>query len=117
MTTLKRVLLNGTTFYPSEVQMDDIRIADGPDRMIDGTLRMWHRAFKRKWKLTWNSVPESILPAIRSIYRTTTSFTFNDVDNVNYTVVSTDKSETLSAEQLSISGVFYYNVDLALEEV
>lgn len=115
--SVKRVTLNGVTFYPTSVDQEDMRIADGPERMLDGTLRMWHRAFKRKWKLTWNSVPESLVPAIRTAYRTTASFTFNDTDNTNYTVVTTAKNESLSAEQLSLAGIFYYNVELELEEV
>lgn len=115
--SFKRVILNGVTFYPSEIEMEDVRIADGPERMVDGTLRMWHRTFKRKWKLSWNSLIETSVAAIRTAYRTTTSFTFNDTDNTNYTVVTTAKTETLSAEQLSLAGNFYYNVTLELEEV
>lgn len=116
MATLKRVILNGVTFYPTEIEEEDIRIADGPERMMDGTGRLWHRAFKKKWKLTWESLPESLISPIRTAYRTTAAITFNDVDNTNYTVFTTGKTETLSAMQLSLLGVFHYNVELTLEE-
>lgn len=117
MTTLKRVILGGTTLYPTTIDVDDQRIALGPERMIDGTLRMWHRAFKRKWTLHWNSLPEALLPAIRTIYRTTASMTYNDEDNANHTVVSISKTENLAADRISRAGIMYYDVDLVIEEV
>ncbi len=117
MTTLKRVTLNGTTLYPTSIDEDDIRIADGPERMLDGTLRIWHRAFKRKWTLSWSSLPETSIAAIRTAYRTTTSITYNDEDNVNHTVVTTSKTENLAADRISRAGIMYYDVELTLEEV
>lgn len=119
MPTLKRVILNGTDFFPTTIDKEDLRItsAKSPIRMLDGTLRLWHRAFKRRWVLHWNSVSETIVPAIRSTYRLTTSFTYNDEDNVNHTVVSTAFSENLSAERISRAGIIFYDVDLTIEEV
>ena len=117
MATLKRVVLDSLTLYPTDIETEDIRIADGPERMIDGALRIWHRAFKKKFKLSWTSLPESSMTAIRAKYRTTTSLTYNDENNTNYTVVTIDWNEKLSAEQLSIGGIFYYDVSLGLEEV
>lgn len=115
--TLKRVILGGTTFYPTSIDQEDVRIAKGPERMLDGTLRIWHRAFKRRWTLHWNSLPEASLPAIRTAYRTTSSVTYNDEDNVNYTVVTTSKSEGLAADRISRIGTMYYDVELTIEEV
>ena len=115
--TLKRVILNGTTLTPTSIDQEDIRIAKGPDRMLDGTLRMWHRAFKRRWTLHWSSLAEANMAAIRTAYRTTTSITYNDQDNVNYTVVTTSKSESLAADRISRAGLMYFDVDLTIEEV
>jgi hypothetical protein len=115
--SFKRITLGGVTFYPSEIAIEDVRIADGPERMMDGTLRIWHRAFKRKWTLTWTSLPETSVAAIRTRYRTTTSQTYNDTDNTNHTVVTTAMNEKLSAQQLSLAGIFYYDVDLSIEEI
>jgi len=117
MTTLKRVLLNGITLYPTDINQEDVRIAKGPERMLNGTLRLWHRGFKRKWTLSWSSLPESSLPAIRTLYRTTTSITYNDQDNVSYTVITTSKTESLSAERISRQGIMYFDVELVIEEV
>lgn len=117
MTTLKRVILNGVTLTPTEISQEDVRIAKGPERMLDGTLRMWHRTFKRKWTLSWSSLPETDIAAIRTLYRTTTSITYNDQDNVNYTVVTVSKTEALSAERISRPGIMYFDVELAIEEV
>lgn len=117
MTTLKRVVLNGTTLYPTEIDQEDVRIAEGPTRMLGGALRIWHRAYKRKWTLSWSSLPETSIAAIRTLYRTTTSMTYNDQDNSNYTVVTTSKTENLSAERISRAGIMYYDVELTLEEI
>lgn len=117
MATLKRVILNGVTLYPTAIDEDDIRIALGPERMLDGTLRIWHRAFKHRWTLNWSSLPEALLPAIRTLYRTTTSMTYNDEDNTNHTVVTVSKTENLAADRISRPGIMYYDVELVLEEV
>jgi hypothetical protein len=114
--SVKRVTLGGTTFYPTEIGTEDVRIADGPERMLNGRLRLWHRAFKKTFKLSWKSLPESLLSSIRSKYRVTSSQTYNDESSTNYTVVTISMSEKLSAEQLSLAGVFYYDVDLELQE-
>lgn len=117
MATLKRVILNGVTLTPTSIDEEDMRIALGPERMLDGTLRIWHRAFKRRWTLTWSSLAEASVPAIRTLYRTTTSMTYNDEDNVNHTVVTVSKSENLAADRISRAGVMYYDVELVIEEV
>lgn len=117
MSTLKRIIINGTTLYPTEVEVTEERIADGPERMIDGTLRIWHRAFKNTWKLSWKSLPETSLSAIRAVFRTTTTMTLNDENNTNWTVVSTAFNTKLSAENISIpAAIIYYDVELEVTE-
>lgn len=117
MTTLKRVILNSVTLTPTSIDQDDVRIADGPERMLDGTLRIWQRAYKKKWSLHWSGLPETSIAAIRTLYRTTAAMTFNDQDNVNYTVVTTSKTENLSADKISRAGIMYFDVDLTIEEI
>lgn len=119
MATLKRVILNSVTLYPSAIDVEDVRITlDGsPYRMLAGNLRMHHVAFKKKWTLQWTNLPETSIAAIRALYRTTTSITFNDEDNNSYTVVTTEFSTNLSADNISLQGIIYYNVSLSLEEV
>lgn len=110
----KRVTIGGTTFYPSTVDVTEERIGD-TERMADGTLRFWHRAFKNTWTLTWNKLPESSLTSLRAKYRVTTSFTFNDENNTNWTVISTKFDTKLSV--IGLNGIIYYDVTLELQEV
>lgn len=119
MATLKRVILNSVTLYPTSIDVDEERITlDGsPYRMLDGSLRMYHVGFKNKWTLHWTSIPESSIAAIRALYRTTSSITFNDENNTSYTVVTTGFSTNLAADRISLQGVIYYDVDLNLEQV
>lgn len=115
--TVKRIILNGSTLYPTTIDEEDIRITDGGwIRMLAGNGRMWHRTFKKRWTIHWTSIPETLLTPIRNAYRTTTTMTFNDVNNTNYTVVSLSKTENLSAERIDGDGIMYYDVDLTIEE-
>jgi len=117
--TQKRIILAGLTMYPTSIDEEDVRVALGPLRMLDGTLRMYHRGFKKKWTLTWTSVPETSadVTSIRTAYRTTSSQTFNDVNNTNYTVVTTTKTENLAADRISRNGTMYFDITLTIEEV
>jgi len=116
---LKRVILNGVTLYPTTIDVEEIRITldNSPYRMLDGTLRMWHVGFKNRWTLTWTNLPETSLAAIRALYRTTTSITFNNEDNTSYTVVTISFNTSLAADNISLSGTIYYNVELVIEQV
>lgn len=119
MATLKRVILNSVTLYPTTIKTEDVRITynSSPVRMLNGGLRVWHTTFKKKWELTWDSIHEDYVPAIRNIFRTTAAITFNDPDNVSYSVVTTGFTENLSAEQISLAGKMYYNLTLTFEQV
>ena len=112
------IYMNGVQFNPSEVEMlDDEKIGESR-RMGDGTLRYYHRAFKREWTIKWNGVKEAYVPAIRAIAQLTTSFTFTDYDSVSYTVMVLPggMSRTLSAEKVS-PGIKRYDIQMKLSEV
>lgn len=114
--SVKVVSLGGVSFYPTEIETEDVRIGEGPVRMLGGALRFWHRAFKKKWTLSWNSIAESNVPNIRTRYRQTTTQTYIDQDSNSYTVVTTGYKETISAENISLPGTYYYNIELSFEE-
>ena len=115
--SVKVVILGGTNLYPTTIDTEDMRIGEGPTRMLGGALRFGHRAFKKKWSLHWERIPESSVAAIRTRYRQTTSQTYTDQDSSSYTVVTTTWKESLAAEDISLPGTYYYNIDLEFEEV
>lgn len=117
MTTLKRIIINGTNFYPTTFDVEDMRIGTGTVRMLGGALRFWHRAFKKKFALHWESLPETTISGIRTLYRTNSTFTLQDEDNTSYTVIATSFKTTIDAANISISQTMYYGVDMELEEV
>lgn len=110
--------MNGVQFNPSEVEMKDDEKIGESRRMGDGTLRYYHKAFKGQWVIKWTTVKESYVPAIRTIARLTTSFTFIDYEGVSHTVMVLPggMSRTLSAEKVS-PGVKRYDVSITLDEV
>lgn len=116
--TARYIYMNGTQFNPSEVEITEDKIGESR-RMGDGTLRYYHRAVKRKWSIKWTGLRETYLPAIRTIFALTTSFTFTDYDSVSYTVLVLPGgfSYTLSAEKVDAAGVKRYDVQLTLDEV
>lgn len=116
MSTLKRYILNSVTIYPTTVDVEEIEIADS-ERMLDGTFRKWHRAFKNRWVLAWTNIPESLISTIRALYRNTNSMTLNNENNENFTVVSTGFTSNIDASNISLNGIMYYNLELTLEEV
>ena len=115
MATLKRYVLNGTVFHPTEVAIEDMKIEDS-DRMANGTLRTWHRAYKKKWTLSWSGLHEDNIGPLRTLYRTTSSYTLNDENNTTYTVLARTWSEKLSAER-EANNILYYDIEMSFEEV
>lgn len=113
--TTKRYSINGTNFYPTTVEVTEEPIRD-TQRMLDGTLRIWHRAFKNTWNLTWTNLPESYVAAIRALYRTTATMTLINENDESFTVVTTAFNTTLSADNISLSGIIHYDVTLELQE-
>jgi hypothetical protein len=114
--SVKVVTINGVSFYPTTIETEDERIAE-TQRMLGGAMRLWHRAFKKKWSLHWERVPEVTVSGIRTAYRKTTSVPYVDQDSITYTVITTTFKESLAAEDISLPGVYYYNIDFGLEEV
>lgn len=115
--SVKVVTLGGVSFYPTTIETEDERIGEGPHRMLGGALRFWHRAYKKKWSLHWENVPELTVSGIRTKYRVVSSQTYVDQDSTTYTAITTTLKETLSAEDISLPGTYYYDIDMSLEEV
>jgi len=112
------IFMNSVQFNPTSVEAEEDKIGESR-RMGDGTLRYYHRAFKSKWTLNWTAVKEANVPAIRTIARLTTSFTFVDYDGVSHTVMVLPGGFTtsLSAEKVDAAGIKRYDVTLVLDEV
>jgi hypothetical protein len=83
------VTLNGTTFYPSNVE-EDLEKYGAELRAKSGKRRWIHRAHKRSWKLSFDDVPLSVLTALRTVATLTTTFTFVDENANSYTVLCTE---------------------------
>src|SRR5262245_1371683 len=114
--SVKVVTLNSVSFYPTQIETEDMRIAE-TQRMLGGAFRMWHRAFKKKWTLTWDNVPETTISGIRTAYRKTTSVPYVDQDQISYTIITTGYKESVHAGKISLPGVYYYDISLDFEEV
>lgn len=113
---LQRVILHGTTLYPTEIEREDIKIAES-ERMANGTLRQWLRDHKNKWTLTWEGLHESYVPAIRALYRVTGPIVFNDTEGTVFNVISMEFTDTLSASKKSVNGDYYFDITFVIEEV
>jgi hypothetical protein len=116
---LDYVQINGVTFTPTTINRSEVRIGESVDtlRAVDGTGRIFHRAFKQTWELTWNGVTETVRNQIRTVWRTTTAINYKHTDNVVYSVVSTGFSDDIDAVLQQSAGVYYYVVTLTLQEV
>lgn len=112
------IVLNSTNFYPTAITSSLDKIGD-LKRAANGTLYYYHRANKRNWELVWTSLPETDLSGIRTIAELTSSFTFTDENNTNYTVLvpSGGFEVTLAADKMRKDGFFYYDVTLRLDQV
>jgi len=115
MATLKRYIINSVTLHPTKVEIDDIKIEDS-DRMANGKLRTWLRAYKKRWSLSWEGLIEDSVPQLRTLYRNSAVVTLNDENNQNYSVLSREFNEDLDAER-EANNKLYYNVELVFEEV
>lgn len=114
----KFILLNGQSFSPTSIQQDEDRIAE-VRRAVNGTLKISHRAWKSKWSINWTNLPETYIPSIRAIYRIMGSYIFQDELSRTFTVMNIPGglSVALSAENISLSGIIHYTVDLQIQEV
>lgn len=114
--SVKVVTLAGISFFPTTIEVEDMRIGESA-RMLGGAFRFWHRAYKKKWSLHWENVPETTVSGIRTRYRSTSSQTYVDQDSITYTVILNSFKESLAAEDIGLSGTLYYDIDLGFEEV
>lgn len=113
------IMLNGTTFYPSDVPKELSKIGVSLP-MASGTRRFVQRTvsgtpvFKRTWALPWLIVPEATRAAVQTIALLTTTFTFVDHLGVSYTVQTEEDSYTEKVSVIVSNTVFYYDLTLKL---
>lgn len=116
--SVKVITLNGTNFYPTNIERTKKRIAT-VRRMVDGTLKTYHRTYKSEWSITWDNLPEGSLAAIQTISELNTSFAFVDEFSTSFTVMATpdDFSYSFDAGDISIGGTIYYSATLTLHQI
>jgi len=114
------VILDGIQIHPTNVDVEEERIGE-MRRMADGTLKMYHIAYKLKWTLSWDTIHQDSydLLVARVKYRTTSPMIYTDENGNSYTVITSPdgKKETLSAEKQGINGKYHYDVELTLIQV
>lgn len=111
------VSMNGTTFYPTSVDLNPMRIRD-ERRARSGAARIYDWGIKNRWSLEWRGVTESVANAIRTIGTLAGTFVYIDTDGTSYTVYvpAGGWSQSISAERRSLANVYYLDVTLKLEE-
>lgn len=77
--------LNGTTFYPSDIQRRTKRT--GTLTVAANGARTWtQRGTKQEFVVSWRLVDNTIRAAIQTIANLTTTWTFVDENGASYTV-------------------------------
>ena len=112
------ITLNSTTFYPSDVQETFEKIGVVFEA-ANGNRRFLHRANKRSWNISFQSVPLATVVALRTIAALTSTFTFTDENSNSFTVFCDTgalKTNVAILAKQSGSQVLYYNADLQLLE-
>lgn len=112
----KYVLLNGASYTPNDVQVDEDKIGT-ETTAANGAYHLDIRATKRTWKLIWRRVPAVTRAAIRAVYGLATSFAFVDEDGGSPITVACPPGGLRSSISLIGPGVtLYYDVELTLKE-
>ncbi len=115
--TYKQVSLGAAALYPTSIDTDEQPIEDS-ERMADGTLRVWHIAYKGRWTLRWSGLGEDAVQGIRGLYRAGGSRTYTDEFGTAYTVRLRGFRAALSAAFIGYrDGIIRYDVTLELEEI
>lgn len=113
----------GNQAFNYEIKPNDIASSIeniGEDiRALDGTNHRYHRAYKRKWSLTFTNVSSGIANTLDRIFTTPDEFVFQDIEGSKYTVFTDANTfkRTISATTVSLQGVRLYTVTLDLCEV
>lgn len=109
--------MNGVAFYPTDITIDEDRKGVVKE-MADGSTRFFHKAFKKKWTMTWSNARESVLTQVKTLRALTTSFTLIDAFGVSHTVILLPASVQYvhSAGSIALNGIEYYNITLTVQE-
>lgn len=103
---------------PSDIQFSIENIGEDI-RALDGTNHRYHRAYKRKWSLTFTNVASGIANTLETIFLTPDEFDFQDIEGNKYHVFTDANTfqRNLSATNVSLRGVRVYTVTFDLCEV
>lgn len=80
---------------PNDIQ-DSIKNYTEDIYGIDGTFHRFHRAYKHKFKLTFNNVQSGIANTLYTIFTTPNQMVFQNIDGINYTVMPEADSFSVS---------------------
>lgn len=114
---------SGSTPFHYEVRPNSINMAienfSDDVRALDGTNHRYHRAYKRKWSLTFTNVNSGIANTLDRIFTTPDEFVFQDIEGNTYTVFTDANTfrRNISATTVSLQGVRLYTVTFDLCEV
>lgn len=110
------IFLNGQILTPSTIETEDIKIEESR-RMLNGTLKTTHTAYKGSWTISWEKVPESVLLPVRTLGRITSPVTFIDILGNVVTVKIKPLRWSLSAQDIGPNNSQRYNIEMELEEI
>jgi hypothetical protein len=109
------ISLNGTTFHPSDIQADELKI--GESLVARSGARTWVQyGTKRSWDLSWKNVAKATRDAVRTIFRLTTTFPYVDEDGVSVTVQCEASGYSSSVATIEDAATVRYDLKLTIYE-
>lgn len=110
------IQLNATNFTPSAIAENAEKVGV-PIRAANGTRRFAHRALKKQWELSWETLTLAEVTPIRTIYNLTTTFTYRDENLTSYTVLcDSDALSITTSDTWPTDNTVYYDVTLTIKE-
>lgn len=114
------ISLNGTTFYPSDIQQQIYRIgvllesANGDRTWVQRLDGSSNPIRKREWAISWDDVGETVRAAVETIVLLGTTFAFVDVHSVSRTVQCEADDYKESVSYIDGTGAPLYTVNLTI---
>lgn len=109
------ISLNGTSFKPKSIDIDEERVGI-EFQAVNGARRYAHRAIKRTWKIAWEGIQVAVVNQIRAVNALTTSFTYIDESAASFTVLCGPNALTVGTPTISGDGTIYYSASLTIKE-